>query len=485
MAKFTEIGKTLEVGVQVLSMVMTSKFHVAMFPWFAVGHITPYLKLSNKLAERGFRVSFFIPTNTQSKFNHLNLHPHLIQFILLTVPHVDGLPLGAESSADVPVYKTHLLEQALDLTQDQVQIALEKFKPNVIFFDFAYWVPLVARPLGIKSVFASLTSAVTNVGLVPSLLPIVEKGIEHSTDQEREEFAKIPEIYPGSSSIKKPPYEIKGTSFAVIKYDGKISLVNRLLIAMKDSDALCFRACHETEGPYADFLENQYNKPVMLTGPLLTKTSTSTILEDRWANWLGGFEKGSVVYCAFGSECVLEKDQFQELVLGLEQTGLPFLVRLRPPVGADTLEEALPEGFEERVRNRGVVHGGWIQQELILSHPSVGCFIGHCGSGSMWESLISNCQLVLVPHFADQFLNTNFMTKQLKVAVNVERKEEDGWFARDGVCKAVKLVMDKGSEVGEEVMSNHLKLRNILLSEGFETSYINNCILKLHDLLTT
>ncbi|PIA51801.1 hypothetical protein AQUCO_01100580v1 [Aquilegia coerulea] len=467
-------------------MVMDSKFHVAMFPWFAMGHITPYLTLSNKFAERGIRISFLIPIKTQSKFNHLNLHPHLIQFIPLIVPHVDGLPLGAESSSDVPVEKTYLIQQALDLTQDQVQIALEKFKPDIIFFDFAHWIPTVARSLGIKSVFVSTSGAVTNVGLVPSMLPIVEKGIEHCTVQELQQLAKIiPETYPGSSSIKPPPYEIKGTSFALIKFDNRIPLINRLLIAMKESDALGFRACHETEGPFADFLKNQYNnKPVLLTGPLLTRTS-NTILEEQWAKWLGGFEKGSVVYCAFGSECVLQKDQFQELVLGLEQTGLPFLVRLRPPVGADTLEEALPEGFEERVRGKGVVHGGWVQQELILSHPSVGCFVGHCGSGSMWESLVSTCQLVLVPHFGDQFLNTHFMTKGLKVAVDVERREEDGWFTREGVRKAVKLVMDEGSELGEEVRANHLKLSRILLSEGLEAFYINNCILKLHDLLTT
>ncbi|PIA51808.1 hypothetical protein AQUCO_01100587v1 [Aquilegia coerulea] len=410
-------------------MVMDSKFHVAMFPWFAMGHITPYLTLSNKFAERGIRISFFIPIKTQSKFNHLNLHPHLIQFIPLIVPHVDGLPLGAESSSDVHVEKTYLIQQALDLTQDQVQIALEKFKPDIIFFDFAHWIPTVARSLGIKSVYVSTSGAVTTVGLVPSMLPIVEKGIEDCTVQELQQLAKIiPETYPGSSSIKPPPYEIKGS--------------------------------------------------------LLTKTS-NTILEEKWAKWLGGFEKGSVVYCAFGSECVLQKDQFQELVLGLEQTGLPFLVRLRPPVGADTLEEALPEGFEERVRGKGVVHGGWVQQELILSHPSVGCFVGHCGSGSMWESLVSTCQLVLVPHYGDQFLNTHFMTKGLKVAVDVERREEDGWFTREGVRKAVKLVMDEGSELGEEVRANHLKLSRILLSEGLEASYINNCILKLNDLLTT
>ncbi|KAF5192935.1 Udp-glycosyltransferase 79b3, partial [Thalictrum thalictroides] len=104
---------------------------------------------------------------------------------------------------------------------------------------------------------------------------------------------------------------------------------------------------------------------------------------------------------------------------------------------------ALPEGFEERVKGRGVVHGDWIQQEQILSHPSVGCFVSHCGIGSMWESLVSSCQIVLVPQFGDQYPNAKFMTKELKVAVDVERREEDGWFTKESVCNAVKLVMDE------------------------------------------
>ncbi|PIA30582.1 hypothetical protein AQUCO_05500115v1 [Aquilegia coerulea] len=199
--------------------------------------------------------------------------------------------------------------------------------------------------------------------------------------------------------------------------------------------------------------------------------------------WLGGFKKGSVVYCAFGSECVLQKDQFQELVLELEQTGLPFLVRLKPPFGCETLEEALPEGFEKRVKGRGVVHGDWVQQQKILSHPSVGCFVSHCGFGSMWESLVNSCQIVLVPHFGDQYINAKFMTEELQVAVDVNRREEDGWFTKESVCNAVKIVMDEGSKVGEEVRENHLKWKDFLLTEGLETSYINNFIIKLHDIL--
>ncbi|KAF5206097.1 hypothetical protein FRX31_004315 [Thalictrum thalictroides] len=57
------------------------------------------------------------------------------------------------------------------------------------------------------------------------------------------------------------------------------------------------------------------------------------------------------------------------------------------------------------------------------------------------------------------------------------------WFTRENVCEAVKLVMDEGSEVGEQVRANHHKWKELLLSEGLESSYIDNLISKLQDMV--
>ncbi|KAF5186068.1 Udp-glycosyltransferase 79b3 [Thalictrum thalictroides] len=433
-------------------MSITETIHVVMFPWFAMGHITPYLQIANKLGERGHKVSFFIPKNTQNKVEHLNLHPHLITFIPLIVPQVDGLPVGTETMSDLPVTKSPLLLHALDLTQEQVEPFVRKLKPDFIFFDFCYWITTLARRLGIISIYFSVVSPV----------------------------ARASRCNPQLFDYK--PFEAKERSLFTTEIEGRISFINRLATSGRESEALCFRACSEMEGPYCEYLKNVYNKQILLTGPILPEPS-KTLLEERWSKWLGDFEKGSVVYCAFGSECVLEKNQFQELVLGLELTGLPFLVRLKPPVGVESLEEALPEGFEERVKGRGIVHGGWVQQQQILNHPSVGCFVSHGGSSSIWESLVSSCQIILVPHSGAQFTDTKFMSEELKVAVNVERREEDGWFTRESVCEAVKLVMDERSEIGKQVRANHYKWKEFLLSEGLESSYIDNLIIKLQDML--
>ncbi|KAF9591517.1 hypothetical protein IFM89_004571 [Coptis chinensis] len=86
-------------------------------------------------------------------------------------------------------------------------------------------------------------------------------------------------------------------------------------------------------------------------------------------------------------------------------------------------KEALPERFKDRIGERGEVHVDWVQEELILSHPLVGCFVSHCGFVSMWESLVNTCQIILVPHAGDQFVNAKFMTRELKVVVDVDGRE--------------------------------------------------------------
>ncbi|CAK9181878.1 unnamed protein product [Ilex paraguariensis] len=451
-------------------------FHIVMYPWFAMGHLIAFVHISNKLAERGHRISFFIPTKTQSKLQHFNLHPDLITFIPVTVPAVDGLPLGAETTADVPYPLQSFLMTAMDLTQLNFEASLVKLKPHFVFFDFTHWMPPLTCRLGIKCVHFCIISPAT-VGYL--LSPAREFTGKQLTEAD---FMEPPAGFP-PSSIKLHKQEARGITGATLKEYGKgISFRERLMIGFTDADAIGFKTCKEMEGPYCDYLENQFNKPVILAGPALPEPPIST-LEERWAKWMEQFKSKTVIFCAFGSECVLQKEQFQELVLGFELIGLPFFAALKPPIGIETVESALPKGFQERVQGRGVVHGGWVQQQLLLGHPSVGCFVTHCGSGSLTEGMVNECQLVLVPHVGDQIINARVMGGDLKVGVEVERGEEDGLFTKDSVCKAIRSVMEVDSEVGNEVKANHAKWREFLLSEGLESSYIDGFVQKLGGLL--
>ncbi|KAI5662487.1 hypothetical protein M9H77_21810 [Catharanthus roseus] len=453
----------------------TSHLHIAMFPWFATGHITPFLQLSNKLAEKGHQISFLLPNKARIQLNYMNLHPNLITFHSLTVPPVEGLPPGAETASDVPIYLTTLLAAALDLMIGQVKELLVKLNPDVVFYDMAHWIPELASEIGFKTVHYNVVCAASiAIALVPS------RKISKNRVISDEELMEPPTGYP-SSTIVLRKHEAKSLSFISLEFGKGISFYERITNCLMKCDAISIRTCRELEGSLCDYISREYEKPVFLTGPVLPESGKQH-LEDQWANWLNKFEPGTVVFCAFGSQVVLEKKQFQELVLGFELTGRPFLVALKPPSGATTIEEALPEGFEDRVRGRGIVHGGWIQQPAILSHPSVGCFVNHCGFGSMWESLMSNCQIVLIPHLGDQILNTRLLAEELKVAVEVER-DENGWFSKENLSRAIRCVMVEDSKVGDLVKENHGKWSEFIARECFMSEFIEKFIQNLDTLV--
>ncbi|KAL2931728.1 Anthocyanidin 3-O-glucoside 2''-O-glucosyltransferase [Bienertia sinuspersici] len=430
-----------------------------MCPWFAFGP----------------QDLFLLSTKTKLKFHSHNHYPHLITLIPITLPPIKGLPVGAETTADVPASSRPLIMAAMDQTQDTIELHISNLKPNFIFFDFTEWIPKVARKHKIKSIFYSTVYLVTVAYLLPQPrnLPINCFSVE--------DLMRPPPAFP-LPSIRLHAHEARSLASASKAEfgGGGMSLLERVLVAFQECDAVCIKTCREMEGSYCDFVQRNYGKPVLLAGPVVPELPDAE-LDEYFDSWLKGFGDDSVVYCALGSECFLTKDQFQELVLGLEFTGMPFLAALKLPIECSTLESALPEGFTERTKGRGIVHIGWVQQQLILQHPSVGCFLTHCGAGSLSEAMVSNCQLVMLPHAVDQSINARLMSLDLRIGVEVETRDEDGFFTREAVCKAVMTVMEAENEVGREVRSNHGKWKEFMLKEGLEEGYISGFIQSLEN----
>ncbi|KAK7312846.1 hypothetical protein VNO77_37029 [Canavalia gladiata] len=449
--------------------------HIAMYPWLAMGHQTAFFHLCNKLAKRGHKISFITPKKAQAKLEPYNLYPNLITFVPITVPHVEGLPPNAETTNDVPYPLQPHIMTAMDLTKDDIEAHLSNLKPDLVFYDFTHWMPTLTKHLGIKAVhYCTASSVMIGYTVTPDRY---YQGINLTES----DLMEPPEGYP-DSSIKLHAHEAR--AFVGKRKDtfgSDVLFYDRQFIALNEADVLAYRTCREIEGPYLDYIGKQFNKLVLATGPVILDPPTSD-LDEKFSSWLGGFEAGSVVYCCFGSECTLRPNQFQELLLGLELTGMPFLAALKPPSGFESVEAAMPEGFEERVQGRGFVYGGWVQQQLILAHPSVGCFITHCGSGSLSEALVNNCKLVLCPNVGDQILNARMMGNNLEVGVEVE-KGDDGMFTKDSVCKAVSIVMDEENETSRKITDNHTRLREMLLNKDLESSYVDNFCLQLQEIV--
>ncbi|XP_022853757.1 anthocyanidin 3-O-glucoside 2''-O-glucosyltransferase-like [Olea europaea var. sylvestris] len=442
---------------------------IFMYPWFAMGHLIPYLHTANKLAARGHRVFLVVPPKTLSNLEKSNLHPDFIKLIPLPLPHVEGLPPHIESSTEIPIHLQPLLRYAMDLTEPTVESLLQEIKPHFTFSDMMCWVPFLAHRLGIKAIhYAPVSPA--SMGFLLSERPSMESHMNN------------PPGFPPSIKLYKHVIRRLEVFDSEKEVGSGLTIKQRLRTSICESDAIGFKTCRETEGPYIEYIENNFKKPVLLAGPIVPK-SPSSFLEEKWERWLDKFRPKSVIYCAFGSEAILQKDQFQELVLGLERSGHPFFAALKPPFGSDTVEEALPEGLKERTQEKGVVYGGWVQQQLILKHPSVGCFVTHGGYASLWEGLVSACQLVVLPHVGEHYIQAKVLSAHLKVGVEVEKGDEDGLFTKKGVNEAIRAVMEVDNEIGKEVKRNHDKLRDFLLSKGLGDSYIHGFVQKMRSLL--
>ncbi|KAL0305688.1 UNVERIFIED_CONTAM: Cyanidin 3-O-galactoside 2''-O-xylosyltransferase FGGT1 [Sesamum radiatum] len=235
---------------------------IFMYPLFAMGHLIPYLLTANKLAQRGHKVFLVVPPKAQSKLRPLNLHPVLIQFKPISIPRVEGLPPDVETTA------------------------------HFVFFDFMHWLPGLARRLKIKSVYYTPASpAAAGFLFAEGLLG--------------EDLMNSPPGFPTPIRLYKHA-ALDLTWFTAAKGRGSgITLRQRFMSGMWESDAIGFKTCKETEGVYCQFLEDKFDKPILLAGPMVPKLQIST-LEEKWATWLGKFKPKSVVFCAFGSETVLK-----------------------------------------------------------------------------------------------------------------------------------------------------------------------------------
>ncbi|KAI3707167.1 hypothetical protein L6452_25440 [Arctium lappa] len=449
--------------------------HIVMFPWLAMGHLIPFLHLSKILAEKGHKISYI---STPRNLSRLPKIPpklsHIISLISLPFPKVESLPELAESSMDIPHQKAQFLKIAFDLLESPLLTFLETTTPRVdwIIFDYAsHWVPSVASKFGVSTAYFSLFTAATQAFLGPPSL--LDGKITRST---AEDFCRVPEWVPFESDIVYRLHEVIKYTEGAIGNESGVSDTVRFLASVDGCDLVLFRTSFEFEPEWFNLVCELYRKPVIPIGFLPPKNDDFDDYEnwDSVKKWLDEQEVGSVVFVALGSEATLSQLEVGELALGLEHSGLPFFWVLRKPITEST--QILPDGFQERVKGRGVVYFGWAPQVRILSHSSIGGFLTHCGWNSAIEGLAFGHVLIFFPVMNDQGLNVRLLSGK-KLGVEISRSYKDGSFTRDSVTESVKLAMM--SEEGEAIRANAREMKRLFGDEIKNDHYIDVCIQQL------
>ncbi|GLJ06068.1 hypothetical protein SUGI_0031240 [Cryptomeria japonica] len=454
------------------------QIHALMFPWLAQGHIGPFFQLSKRLAHHGLKVTFLSTPRNITKIRPLLLHENgKIDLVQLPLPAVEGLLAGAESTSDVPNEMEALLKTALDALEQPFEDLLHRLLPDYVVYDFSqYWAATVAAKFGIPAIFfLTFNAASCSYLLHPS------RDMEEKTTVE--DLIVPPPAYPSTRVVWRP-FEARYIVGALKDNNGQISVMQRFFKSVHGCSFIIIRSCLEMEDKFIQYLEKVIGKAVVPVGLLLPDLPQKRISEQEslCLRWLDKHPDSSVVYVSFESECFLSKEHIDALALGLEATGLPFLWVLRFPRFSKegcSASSLLPEGFESRTGDRGLVYSEWAPQLQILAHPSVGLFLSHSGWSSVVEAVKFGVKLVLVPMNVDQGLNARLVGGELKLGLELER-EEDGSFTEDQIRTAVLKVMKEECEEVITVKSRMSEMRESIFGDsGLEEKYIREFIKRL------
>ncbi|KAI5074384.1 hypothetical protein GOP47_0010345 [Adiantum capillus-veneris] len=178
-------------------------------------------------------------------------------------------------------------------------------------------------------------------------------------------------------------------------------------------------------------------------------------------SWLTLQGESSVIYVAFGSATRLSVEDIQELAIGLEASGKPFLWVMREdPHRMGEPLQALPDGFLERTRGRGLIVS-WAPQVEVLAHKAVGGFLSHCGWNSILESFWEGVPMLCCASHAEQRLNSHYVCNVWGAGLEMGRTDKGG-IGRRFVEFGVKALFqsDEGSKArskAQEIM--HLAKR--------------------------
>ncbi|KAJ6936020.1 hypothetical protein NC652_010912 [Populus alba x Populus x berolinensis] len=178
----------------------------------------------------------------------------------------------------------------------------------------------------------------------------------------------------------------------------------------------------------------------------------------EYIQWLNSKPKRSVIYVSFGSIAVLQKNQMEEMLLGLIGTCRPFLWIIRSSDNKDT-------EFEEMVREKVNKEKGlivpWCSQMEVLAHESIGCYMMHCGWNSTMESLAAGIPVVGLPQFADQTTSAKMIEEVWGNGVRA-RVNEVGIVEAEEIRRCLEVVIGSG-EKGQEIRSNAKKWSGLAL----------------------
>ncbi|XP_047312180.1 anthocyanidin 3-O-glucosyltransferase 5-like isoform X1 [Impatiens glandulifera] len=468
----------------------TSKLHAVILCSPGIGHFNPILELTNTLIlHHGLKVTILTAT-TPPAFQLLHSPEDLN---IVTLPPVD-------ISGVIDPNATAMTQIAVQMRESKsnIRLALSKMDRTRTLF--------IADLFGSESFDLADEFKMPKYVYVPSTAwflslasycQVLDKEVEGQFG-DRTEPLRIPGCKP-----LKPEDTIEPM---LDRHDQQYRELVRMGIEFGQSDGILLNTWEDLEHETLEALRKNeeltslMKAPVYAVGPLTRVPVELTGARDSTLTWLDKQPRESVLYVSFGSGGTMSADQVTELAWGLELSGRRFLWKVRTPVDsghadaafftggsgeADTadviLGKFLPHGFLTRTSNVGMVITRWVPQVEILSHPSIGGFMSHCGWNSILEGITKSLPMIAWPLYAEQRMNAAFLTDEAGVAVR--SKELLGLKTRDEIKNMVGSVMEENNPMrkrAKEIQESAMKAIEVGgSSHKALNQFIQDCMSKL------
>lgn len=400
--------------------------HVFLVSFPGQGHVSPLLRLGKRLAARGLLVTLSAPEligKEIRKANKISDEPTPVGDGMIRFEFFDDEWVEDKTKPfQIGEYTNHLEVAGRKILPRVIKKQEEQGFPVACIINnpFIPWVSDVAETLHIPSAILWVQSCACFSayyhychGLVP-----------YPTDAQPEIDVQLPSM-PLLKHDEIPSFLHPATPYPVLREAvlGQFRNLSKNFYILMDT-------FQELENDVINYMVKLC--PVRPIGPLFkyqkapTSNVTVDILKaDDCIGWLDSKPPASVVYISFGSIVSLKQEQIAELAYGLLDSGVSFLWAVRPASKDSSYQEVvLPDGFLEKAGDKGKIVR-WSPQEQVLAHPSVACFLTHCGWNSTLEALSSGMPVLAFPQWGDQVTDAKYLVDEFKVGIRMCRGEAE------------------------------------------------------------
>ncbi|KAI3844655.1 hypothetical protein MKX03_026757 [Papaver bracteatum] len=417
--------------------------HVVAMPYPGRGHINPMMNFCKLLTTKfslkdDIRISFVITEEWLGILGSKSRLPPQIQ--LRSIPNVipSELVRGSDHKGFFEAVQTKMedpFEQILNHLQ-------EKNDPSalvtaIIADTLLPWAVSVGNRKNIPVVSFWTTS--------PSLFSIVyhidllaQNGhfpVDFSSGRADELIDYIPGVSP--IRLSDMPASLNRSNEQAFK------AVYEAVSAVRKADCLLLTTYHELEPLAIKALMEVLPVPVYPVGPSIplrtmfgdlhdrNKTSCKIDMEkEYYLHWLGAQPENSVLYVSFGSFLSASSEQMEEILAGLRESGVRYLL----------VSRGVKDGLNDN--SQGLVVP-WCDQLRVLCHPSVGGFWTHCGWNSILEGIYAGVPMLTFPVAMDQLTNSKLIVDYWKIGMKVINEVgAESLVNREEVALTVKKFMN-------------------------------------------